>query len=172
MIHSISKQFYKFAKGCKSISTLIKISLPKYPHRVVSIEQNEEGNYVAVVQVVNKGQIFRIKPEEILACNTMTDSFSQRDIRTLTYLGYLGINSPKYEILAKRLSENDHQMFFSIKERGTNKYFVKTANEISSDQNFITGLRQKDAHMLGYATAIEQMNSEEIQKEKLKKGVV
>lgn len=45
------------------------------------------------------------------------------------YLGYLGINSPKYKILAQRISE-DNNIIFAIKKKGDKNIYTKTANEI------------------------------------------
>ena len=167
MICFLKKIFYKFTKNYKSISALTKQSLPTHPYRVLSIEQDENDQYTAIIQIKNKNEIFRMKPEEILANDDITDSFSQRDIRMLTYLGYLGINSPKYKILAQRLSEDDSKLIFAIHERGKNKTIVKTASEISSNEHLIAGLHQKDAHMVGYATATEQVIDERKQKQNL-----
>ena len=167
IINFISRLISKLKTSYKISLSLVKQSLPKHAYKVLSIEQDEENNFIAVIQVTNKGQVFRMQPEEILAKDSLTDSFSQRDIRTLTYLGYLGINSPKYKILAKRLSENDTKLLFAIKERGTKKTIIKTAHEISTDENLLTNLHQQDAHMIGYTVASEQILLEQVQKQKL-----
>jgi hypothetical protein len=169
MINFFKQLFCKLSADYKSISTLVKKNLPEHPYRVLSIEQDESHNYIAVIQISNKNEIFRMQPEEILASDKLTDSFSQRDIRTLTYLGYLGINSPKYKILAKRLSENDTKLIFAIQERGKKSAIIKSASEISSDEKIITGLHQKDAQMIGYAMATEQIIEEKKQKIELTK---
>lgn len=121
-------------------ASLVKQNRHKHAYKVLSIEQDEESNFIAVVQITSKGQPFRMQPEAILVNDDLTDSFSQRDIRALTYLGYLGINSPKYKILAKRLSENDTKLLFAIQERGNKQTLIKTAREISSDEKLIAGL--------------------------------
>jgi len=73
---------------------------------------------MVTIKVINKNISFTIKPDEILAKDSMVDLFSPRDVRTLTYLGYLGINSPKYKILARRLSENNDKTIFALQKRG------------------------------------------------------
>ena len=167
MVNYITRLFSKLKASYQSASIFIKKSLPEHAYRILSIEQNEDEAYVAVVQITNTRQVFRMNPEEILASDQMTDSFSQRDIRTLTYLGYLGINSPKYKILAKRLSENDSSLIFAIKERGNKQYIIKTAREISCDDTLMSNFHQKDAHMIGYAVATEEAINEEKQKRDL-----
>lgn len=167
MINYIAQLVLKIKTSCQSASTLIKKSLPKHAYRVLSIEQNEDETYVAVVQITNTSQVFRMSPEEILASDETTDLFSQRDIRTLTYLGYLGINGPKYKILAKRLCENDSSLIFAIRERGKKQPIIKTAREISCDDKLMSNLHQKDAHMVGYAIATEDAINEEKQKKDL-----
>lgn len=164
--------YSKLKTTYKSVTILVKKLLPQqYQHsfRILSIEQDENDSYIAIIQLVNKNTVFRMHPEEILASDSMTDSFSQRDIRTLTYLGYLGINSPKYKILAQRLSENDNKLIFSIQERGNKNYIIKSAGEISLDEKLICGLDQKDAHRVGYAIATEQVTEEKKQKQQLQK---
>jgi nucleoside-triphosphatase THEP1 len=157
----------KFKKSYKSLATLIKENSPKYPYRILSIDKDENDDFSAEVQLIGRRQTFRMKPEEILANDSLTDSFSQHDIRTLTYLGYLSLNSPKYKILAQYLSENDSKLIFAIKERGKQKPIIKSANEISSDKKLLEGLQQKDAHMIGYTIATEQVISEKMQKQEL-----
>lgn len=164
VVNFFRQLFYKFSANYRSIFALVKKSMPEHSYRVLSIEQDENDNYFAVIQIRNKKEIFRMRPEEILSNDHMTDSFSQRDIRALTYLGYLGVNSPRYKILAKRLSENDTKLIFAIQERGKDKPIIKSAHEISTDEKIITGLHQKDAHMIGYVAATEQILEEEEQK--------
>src|SRR5262245_15657190 len=92
----------------KSISHMLSLASQKQTYtpafRLIEIQKNESDEYIVMVQVINKNLTFHSKPEEILAKDDLVDQFSPRDIRTLTYLGYLEINSPKYTILAKRLS--------------------------------------------------------------------
>ena len=70
-------------------------------YKVVSLNKDQDDQHTVIIQVTNKNVTFTRKPDEILADDSMLDQFSQKDIRTLTYLGYLNINSPKYKILAK-----------------------------------------------------------------------
>jgi hypothetical protein len=153
----------KFFDKCAEFFNLFKAHANQPKYRVVSFEQDETDNFRAIIQIVNTRQIFYMAPEEILSNDDMTDSFSQRDIRALTYLGYLGVNSPKYKILAKRLwstSENDSKLVFAIKEKGNKKLIMKTAAEVFNDEEFIKNLDQKDAHILGYTAATEHSAQE------------
>ncbi len=154
-------------KGLKAAKDIIKESASRARYRLVDIEKDEFDNYTATIQVINKSQTFKMKPEEILESDEMTLCFSPIDIRTLTYLGYLGINAPKYKILAKRLSEDDSRMQFAIHKKGTNKVEVKTAAEISGDKEILQSLDQKDAHAVGFTTAEEKSAVEKQQQESL-----
>lgn len=135
---------------------------PRY--RILSIEKDEDGQFMAEIQVVNKKQVFRIKPETVLADDTLTDGFHPRDIRTLTYLGYLGINGPKYKILAQRLCESDEKLEFALGKRGSRDTIVKKADEISDDHDLLNNLDQQDAHRVGYVRASEDASKEAAQK--------
>ena len=136
-------------------------------YRVVNIEEDSKHEYQATIQVVGKNATFKMKPEEILADDRMTNQFAPCDIRTLTYLGYLGINSPKYKILAKRLSEENDKMVFAVQKKGSSKIETKTADQISTDEEILKSIDQKDAHMVGYTVATEQTLAEEKQKLRL-----
>lgn len=146
---------------------LVLLKSSGHAYRVVSINLDECNNYVATIQVIGKGQVFTMKPEEILANDDLTNLFSQMDIRMLTYLGYLGINSPKYKILAQRLYQNDEKILFAIAERGKRDHLVKTAEEISLDEKMLNQLDQKDAHLVGYTCATEQILGEKLQMQKI-----
>ena len=160
-------------KKMKNFFTLLKQAITEdrdqtrcYACRIVEIEQDKHENYIASIQLTNKSQIIKMKPEEVLADDELTNCFSPIDVRALTYLGYLGMNSPKYKILAQRLSETDNRFVFAIKQKGSNKPITKTADEISSDAELLASLDQKDAHMVGYTTASERAC---IEKEQMKK---
>lgn len=137
-----------------------------YKCRIVAIEQNKDDDYIASIQIINKSQVLKMKPEEILADDDLTNCFSPVDVRALTYLGYLGINSPKYKILAQRLSESDNRFIFALKEKGNAQPIIKTADEISANKDILHALDQQDAHMVGFTSASER---EMIEKEHIKK---
>ncbi len=108
---------------------------------------------------------FDIKPEDLLANDEMVNKFSPCGVRTLTYLGYLGINSPKYKILVKRLSENDKKLIFALKKKGETSLLTKTADEIIKEKDILNNLNAHDAHIVGYTLASESAKSEKQQKE-------
>lgn len=139
----------------------------RYKYRIVAIEQNKDDDYIITVQLINKSLVLTMKPEEILANDYLTNCFSPTDVRTLTYLGYLGINSPKYKILAQRLSETDNRFSFALKQKGSKKPLIKTADEISTNQEILESLNQKDAHMIGFTSGSEREMIEKEQKKKL-----
>lgn len=161
MPKNIYTMLTNFSRGIFDFLREIK-SAPLY--KIASIEKTDE-DYIATIQMKNTSNTMRMKPEEILSDDKLTDSFSPRDIRTLTYLGYLGINSPQYQILAQRLSEHDSKLLFILKEKGNKKVFVKTADELSADKELLNKLSQADAHSIGYTSGAEIIQSE---KEKMK----
>lgn len=123
-------------------------------YRVVEVLKTEDNEYTVCIQIIGKIHTFTMKPEEILADNKLVDQFSPRDIRTLTYLGYLGINAPKYKILARRLIE-DNKMVFAIQKRGGKSVIVKTAKEILKEQDLISNMNSDDAKTVGYILGVE-----------------
>lgn len=158
IIHKM-KNIVKFIKS-ESGKNIYK---PLY--KLVDILETD-GQHVAVIKLLNKNVTFNATPEEILANDNLVDQFSPRDIRALTYLGYLGINSPKYKILARKLCENE-KINFIIQKKGEKKVVIKTAAEIVSESNFISDMNSEDAKTVGYTMAIEAVSEEKRQKEAL-----
>lgn len=87
-------------------------------HRIVNIEKNETDTYHIIIQVIGKNTILKMEPEKILADDDIVNRFSPTDIRTLTFLGYLGIHGQKYKILAKQLSGTNDQISFALQKNG------------------------------------------------------
>lgn len=140
------------------------------PYKVALLEQDENGNYIVTVQIVRNGLTFDTTPEKILSSDHLTDKFSPRDIRTLTYLGYLEINSPKYKIMAKKLAEND-ELILVLREKKKNKVETKLSTEIANDIEFLKQFDSTDAHFIGYIQAIQDLADEKKLKLKAKENM-
>lgn len=153
----------------KTILTYIKNNNGKSSYeplyRLVEIRE-DEGEYMVLIQVINKNLTFGAKPEEILANDALVDQFSPRDVRSLTYLGYLGVNSPKYKILAQKLSKNDKTIFV-LKKKGEKEVVLKTADQIIQETGLILSMHPQDAKVIGYTVAAESGVEEKKQKEAL-----
>ena len=160
----IKTQMAKFFNHVRNLNKK-EVYTPTY--RVVEIFQDEEGDYMVQIQIINKSLAFKSKPEDILAKDNLVDQFSPRDVRTLTYLGYLGVNAPKYKILAKRLCEND-KLMFAIKKKGDDKVIIKTADQIMQEKEILESLNSQDAHDIGYTFASENVVDERNRKKTLK----
>ena len=160
---TIVKKIFQELKEAKAKNTYT----PSY--RVLEILQDEEGRYTIHIQVIGKSLTFHAKPEELLAEDKVVDQFSPRDVRTLTYLGYLGINAPKYKILAQRLID-DNKVAFVIKKRGAKEVLVKTAGQLLQEREIIANMHPDDAKIIGYTSAAETTQEEfKLKKEILKK---
>lgn len=130
-------------------------------YRLVEIIKSEDEHKL-VIQVVHKNITFKIKPEELLADDSIIDLFCPRDVRTLTYLGYLDMNSPQYKILAKRLTPNS-QVAFALKRKSDKKIIIKTPREIVHEK-MLNNLDATDAQLVGYTAATESVALEKKQK--------
>ena len=128
-------------------------------YRILKVFQNKKDEYIAHIQIVSKSLAFYIRPEEILANDNFVEQFSARDVRTLTYLGYLGINNPRFKIMAQKLAM-DNTIIFMLKKKGDINLTIKTATEIFQEPEIISNLPPSDACTIGYAVAEEsfQMN--------------
>ena len=125
---------------------------------------------MATLQIIGKGYTFHQKPEDILADNNYVDFLSPRDVRMLTYLGYLEINQPEYKLLAKRLLE-DNQEIFVIKKKGKKATFTQTTEEIHKNSEIIKKLNAEDAHTVGYALASKE-SLDELNAKKAAKNIL
>ena len=150
---AIVKEIFQELKEAKAKN----IYTPSY--RVLEILQDGEGSYTVHMQVIGKSLTFRAKPEELLSEDKVVDQFSPRDVRTLTYLGYLGINAPKYKILAQRLID-DNKVVFAIQKRGAKEVLIKTAEQILQEKEIINSMRPDDAKTIGYRGGAENLQDE------------
>ena len=144
----------------KNLGSLMEKSSKTPIYRVVEIERSHDNSYCIIIQKRYSSQTLKLKPETILSDDALTDSFSPRDIRTLTYLGYLGIHAPQYKILAKNLNKKDKKLHFELQQKGKKKTIVKTAEEIAKDKSILNKLSQKDAHEIGFVAATQHTDSE------------
>ena len=149
--------------------TQMRRYIPHY--RIVEILQDEHDNYFVAIQVINKSSCFYVKPEELLADDKLVDQFSPRDVRTLTYLGYLEMNTPQYQILAKKLAEGSDRFVFALKKRGQPTIITKTAAQILNEQEIIAGMTPTDAKTVGYTVAVEDIRVEMEQKKAVLEAV-
>jgi hypothetical protein len=116
----------------KSSENLSKRIQPVY--RVVEIHKNEKGIYHATIQIIGKKEVFKMKPEEILADDTLTEFFHPFDIRLLTYLGYCGIHTPQYKILAKKIL-SDETLQFALYDNKNDQVSYVNSNSRFSDHS-------------------------------------
>ena len=161
MIHTLKKLYQNYKKLSQAHHDSTTFT-PTY--RVVNISKNNKSEYLIKIQVINKNMTLTMKPEEILINDQLVNQFSPIDIRTLTYLGYLDMNSPKYTLLAKRLCEND-KLIFALQEKGNDKIITTTAEELTNQSKFINRMSPKDANLVGFAVAAESAAAEKRQKE-------
>lgn len=140
--------------------------------RVIEISKTELNEFVAIIQVINKNVAFDVYPEEILEDDSFVDMFAPRDVRTLTYLGYMGINSPKYTILAKHLSRENDKIIFSIRKKGDKKIILKSALDLINEKDIIQSMSPIDSHEIGYLAATENSAEDFKQKKEVLKSLV
>jgi len=141
------KNIFKKVKNTVTDELITKSSI----YRIVDIVENDKGQFKAIIQLVGKNDFFEMKPEEILSDDKMTESFHQHDIRLLTYLGYCGINTPQYKILAKKLLANEN-IELAIYDNKSEKFSIKNLDDIATnDEIMIKNLTQQDAYDLGFA---------------------
>lgn len=146
-------QFYK--KFCDYLKGDSLTYTPRL--RVAEIFQDQHQDYFVVVQTIGKSITFKMRPEKILANDKLTNQFSPVDIRSLTYLGYLGINSPQYKLLAERFSEDGNALFAVVK-KGEKEPVVKTASEVLADKQILGSLDKEDVSRISFFAASEANN--------------
>ena len=156
---NVIKRFFLFHKK------LIREGTFKPVYRIVEILQNQQDSYFIRIQLINKNVIFDVDPIEVLAHDEMVDKFSPRDIRTITYIAYLGLNTPKYKIVSQRII--DIQSSFTIKEICSSKIIVKSVQEILHDPEIFSKLSPKDMQLLAYSSAMQKIQDDRVKNQEL-----
>jgi hypothetical protein len=106
--------------------------------------------YLSSVKGRGADNFFKSTLKEILGNEEILQGFSPKDIRNITYLYCLEVLRPNYKIIAQEYSEELQQDIFTLKKIGEDYTLRKTAEEISTDKEFIKQFRQLDAHKIGY----------------------
>lgn len=156
---NIIKFFKNFCKGFSSTGESYTPTL-----RIVEIYQDEHKDYSVVVQTIGKNITFKMLPEKILGNDRLTVLFSPIDIRSLTYLGYLGINSPQYKLLAERFSAEGN-VLFAVAKKGATEPLVKSASEVLADKEIFTSLDKEDIARISFFAATETPSAEQLKHE-------
>lgn len=166
------KKTHKFSSYMKTLIEVYIELRAKQMHgvtcRMLDHSKNEKGICELLVQMIGKNIEFKTTPEAILADDAFTDCFSQRDIRTITYLAHGNIKRPQYEILGQKFVRGLNKFFFRLRDNKTGTELDKSAEEISGNVNLLGSLDSQDAHKIGYVTANEQAKNERIAVLKLK----
>jgi len=105
---------------------------------------------VLVIQATGRNIFFESTLKKILGNEEILQGFSAKDIRNITYLYCLEVLRPNYKIIAQEYCEELQQDIFTLKKIGEDYTLRKTAEEISTDKEFIKQFGQLDAHKIGY----------------------
>ena len=141
------KAFIAFIKDAK------KREIYEPTYKVRTITKVDENEFIINVQAINKNLFFDAKPEEILSDDGLVDLFSPRDIRSITYLGYLCASAPEYKVLAKKVMEDTDEVHFVIKTKSDKKTITKAAQEIIQEPSIMNNVSPQDATSISYAAA-------------------
>jgi len=153
----------------KQYQELKETAQPKSAYKLVDIEENKNGKTILTIQVTGKAITFKSTPQEILADDKVTECFSSKDIRTITYYACQTLNKPKNKIVIKKFCEKLNKMVFGVKNIDKDNISEKTAKEISLDKNLIKNLSPEEAHMVGFTSAGEQASDEKVEMAELRK---
>ncbi|MES2203999.1 MAG: hypothetical protein V4496_02140 [Pseudomonadota bacterium] len=132
------------------------------PFTVVDYKKNKQGKFEAEVHLRRKRLIFKKLPEIILADDTLTESFSKKDIRLLTYLACENKKEPKRQMIGQSLKSSTNKIVFKLKHDKTGEEIEKDTSEIFRSPELIKTLDSEDAYTIGYVTANEQIKKEAI----------
>jgi len=122
-----------------------------YPYRIVDKKYSKKLKQdILIIQASGRNIFFESTLKEILGNEEILQGFSPQDVRNITYLYCVEVLRPNYKIIAQEYSEELQQDIFTIKKIGEDHSMRKTAEEISTDKEFIKQFGQLDAHKIGY----------------------
>lgn len=126
-------------------------------YRIVDQTIDKKGQHQLIIQIVGKSVTFKSTPQKILADDNIVEHFSRKDIRTITYLACQDLEKPKHRIILQEFCQKLNRLVFGVKNPKKDEVLRKMPSEISKDKELLKSLSQEDAHLVGYATATEQM---------------
>tara|TARA_R110002167_G_scaffold93474_7_gene250499 strand:- start:8286 stop:8786 length:501 start_codon:yes stop_codon:yes gene_type:complete len=138
-----------------------KTYTPKY--KLEEIYEVNREYWVKVIEVgmapimLGKRTPKDLYPNDILADDDLTSLFHPLDVRSLTYLGYVNMNAPEFEIIREKTNEGNDRIFI-VSVKGKSDCEIKTSYEIQSP-NIVKKLNTQDAYRVGELS--NQMESKE-----------
>ena len=138
------KKVLKYVKDLrKSASELHKY---RASYMIEEIYDQDDEKWV-VVRIIGTASTFKMLPNDILADDELTMTFSPLDIRTLTYLGYHNMNDARYRIVSEKTSLGGEKLYF-VKEKGKKAIKPLKHNDMMKDE-IRNNLNNADAFKLG-----------------------
>ncbi len=137
-----------------------KQTSPQTLYRLVEIKEKTTYNYELSFQLIGKSAIFKSTPEKILTNEKIIEHFSSKDISIITQLACKKLNQPKNTIVGKSFSRTLNKLLFKVKDLDKKIINECPASELSINKELIQNMAPEDAHMIGYATAMEVFEKE------------
>ncbi|OGT54285.1 MAG: hypothetical protein A3F17_06990 [Gammaproteobacteria bacterium RIFCSPHIGHO2_12_FULL_41_15] len=124
-------------------------------HIVNPLIKNNESQLT--IQIVGKNITFKATAAEIFEHDQLLEGFSKQEVKLITYMACKTKEQPKYNIVLQEFSAKLNRLIFKLQKCDSTDVLFKTAEDISKDPSLINGLSQRDAHKIGYAAAMEQL---------------
>lgn len=130
--------------------------------RIIDVKHAQFSKCKLLMQVIGKSITFECTPKEILSDDTFLESFSKKDIKTITYIANLKNQKPEYKIISQEFCEKFNRMLFKIKNQESNEWILKSAAEISLDKTLINRFSCEDIQAISYIAGCEHSLNDKI----------
>jgi hypothetical protein len=139
-------------------------------YRLVEIKHMQSSKCKLIIQVIGKCITFECAPKEIISDDKFLESFSKKDIKTITRIAYSENQKPEYKIIAQEFCETFNQMMFRLKSQDSDKWILKSAAEISLDKTLMSSLSWQDIQAISYIAGYEHSLNDKKEMRQAKKN--
>lgn len=163
LLKKITQEYRSLLEAYNKIITGIK------PYKITEIVSFSDapGETVFSIQVTNKNCEFKLSAGEIVRNNYNLDSFGKFHAEMIKHAAkgslraYLKMSEiPKFSIDSKYIDRKSKKHVFYLKN-SNESIFIKTAEEISMEENLLSNLPIKDIYDVAFTQGVESITNEE-----------
>ncbi len=121
---------------------------------------SSRSTFIAQIKILGNPIVFECSPQKIVLNNQLLNEFSKKAICMLAYIAMIDITKDKNQIFSQKFDPETNKTIFNLGMEGSPITIKKTASEVSLDLDLLTSLNVKDAHLIGFNLAYEQMLAE------------
>lgn len=129
-------------------------SAAKAKHKVVDVLECKKTGVTRVVYLLDGRHTETRNVADIVANDSLIESFDPKTVRSLTYIATVERLKPEYSIAVQQMTDKIAEFILEVKSKNGALVFRKSAQDISRDESLIARFNAVEAHRIGYMAGV------------------